>query len=351
MKEVNLGIVGLGYWGPNLLRNFSQLDGCKVKICCDLNKDSLGRVRSQYPGVEITDDYTSLLQDPEVHAIVMATSAATHYNLAKPAILQGKHVFVEKPLTLDVAQAEELVQLAQQNGCKLMVGHLMEYHPAIDMLKNIIQNGELGEIYYLYSQRVNLGKIRKDENALWSFAPHDISIIMYLLEAEPENVSARGQAYLQDSVEDVVFLNLLFPDKVMAQIQLSWLDPHKIRRTTIVGSEKMAVFDDMEPTEMIRIYDKGVANGSNYGSFGESLSLRFGDVRIPFIKMMEPLRLECQHFIDCLVNDQQPRSNGLDGLRVVKVLQAAQESLDKGGVPVRLDVESPTARKKKEGAS
>jgi len=336
MKEVNIGIVGLGYWGPNLLRNFSQLDGCKVKTCCDLNEDSLKRVKSQYPGVEITDDYESVLHDPEIQAIVMATSAATHYKLAKPAILQGKHVFVEKPLTLDVGQAEELVQLAQQNGCKLMVGHLMEYHPAIDMLKRIIQKGDLGDIYYLYSQRVNLGKIRRDENALWSFAPHDISIIMYLLGVEPENVCARGQAYLQDGVEDVVFVNLIFPNKVMAQIQLSWLDPHKIRRTTIVGSDKMAVFDDMEPTEMIRIYDKGVSNGSNYGSFAESLSLRFGDVRIPFIKMLEPLRLECQHFIDCIINDRQPRSDGLDGLRVVKVLQAAQESLDKGGIPVKI---------------
>lgn len=336
MSEATIGIVGLGYWGPNLLRNFVQLDGCKVRICCDLNEDNLRRAKAQYPGIKTTDNYASLLQDPEIQAIVIATSASTHYDLAKQAVLRDKHVFVEKPLTLDVPQAEELVQLAQQNGNKLMVGHLMEYHPAIEKLKGMIRNHELGDIYYLYSQRVNLGKIRKDENALWSFAPHDISIIMYLLGAEPENVSARGQAYLQDDIEDVVFLNLLFPGKVMAQIQLSWLDPHKIRRTTIVGSEKMAVFDDMEPTEMIRIYDKGVVNNASYGSFGESLSLRFGDVTIPYIKMVEPLRLECQHFIDCIRNDTQPRSDGWDGLRTVRVLQAAQESLDKGGVPVSL---------------
>lgn len=334
---INLGIVGLGYWGPNLLRNFAQLDGCKVKYCCDLKEDNLKRAKALCPGVEATNSFESLLDDSDVQAVVIATSAASHYKLAKQAILHDKHVFVEKPLTLDIAHAEELVQLAGQRGVKLMVGHLMEYHPAIDKLKDMIQAGDLGSIYYLYSQRVNLGQIRRDENALWSFAPHDISIVMYLLGLEPENVSARGQAYLQEGIEDVVFLNLQFPDEVMAQIQLSWLDPHKIRRTTIVGSEKMAVFDDMEPSEMIKIYDKGVVNNASYGSFGESLSLRFGDVKIPYIKMVEPLRLECQHFLDCIRDDKQPRSDGHDGLRVVKVLQAAQESLGKGGIPITME--------------
>jgi predicted dehydrogenase len=337
MSEVKLGIVGLGYWGPNLLRNFAQIGGCIVKTCCDLNEYSLKFAKAQYPDIEITVNYDSLLYDPQIQAIVIAAPAKMHHDMAKRAILHGKHVFVEKPLTLDIAHAEELVYLVQQNGTRLMVGHLMEYHPAVEKLRAMIQDGELGDIYYLYSQRVNLGKIRKDENALWSFAPHDISIIMYLLESEPESVSARGQAYLQDGIEDVVFVNLLFPGKVMAQIQLSWLDPHKIRRTTIVGSDKMAVFDDMEPTEMIRIYDKGVENNAKYDSFGESLSLRFGDVRIPYIKMVEPLRVECRHFIDCISNGKQPRSDVLDGLRIVKILQAAQESLSKGGTPVRLE--------------
>ncbi len=337
MNETKLGIVGLGYWGPNLLRNFSQLEECRVKVCCDLNEDTLRQAKTHYPGIETTNDHLSLLQDPEIEAVVIAAPAKVHYEMAKQAILRNKHVFVEKPLTLDVAQARELAQIAERNGSKLMVGHLMEYHPAIGKLKEMIENGELGKIYYLYSQRVNLGKIRNDENALWSFAPHDISIIMYLLGREPENVTARGQAYLQDGIEDVVFVNLLFPGKVMAQIHLSWLDPHKIRRTTIVGNEKMAVFDDTTPTEMIRIYDKGVVNNTHYGSFGESLSLRFGDVTIPYIKMVEPLKLECQHFIDCIRNGTRPRSDVLDGLRVVKVLQAAQESLNKGGTPVRLE--------------
>ena len=334
MEKVVLGIVGLGYWGPNLLRNFAQLNEANVKICCDLDEKILANTKTQYPDIEITNDYSKLLQDPEIQAIVLAVSATHHYNLAKQAILHKKHIYVEKPLTLEVSHAEELVSLSQQNNVKLMVGHLMEYHPAIEKIKQMILEQELGDVYYIYSQRVNLGKIRKDENALWSLAPHDISIIMYLLESEPVKVSARGVAYLQEGIEDVVFLDMFFPNKIMAHVQLSWLDPHKIRKTTIVGSKKMVVFDDMDQLEMLRIYDKGVVNNPAYGSFGEALSLRFGDVTIPHVKMAEPLRLECQHFIDCIRNDKQPRSDGEDGLRVVKVLQAAQNSLAKGGVPI-----------------
>jgi predicted dehydrogenase len=330
---IQLAIVGLGYWGPNLLRNFDQLRDCEVLFCCDLNDANLRSVKEQYPHVQTTNDYDALVANPQIDAIVIATSAVTHYGLAKKALLQNKHVFVEKPLTMNFEHAVELVELASRVDRKLMVGHLMEYHPAIEKLKEIIRSGELGELYYLYSQRVNLGKIRKDENALWSFAPHDLSIIMYLLEMEPESVSARGQAYLQEGIEDVAFVNLQFPNKIMAQIQLSWLDPHKIRKTTVVGSKKMAVFDDMEATEMLKIYDKGVSN-AQFAPFGEALSLRFGDINIPHIKMTEPLKLECQHFLDCIKNNQSPRSDGRDGLRVVKVLKAAQESLDQNGMPV-----------------
>ena len=332
---INLAIVGLGYWGPNLLRNFDKLKDCEVKICCDLNKGNLLRIKEEYSHIVVTKDYKDLVEDTELEAIVIATSASTHYSLAKEALLHGKHVLVEKPFTLNLEHATELIQFAEKTGCKLMVGHLMEYHPAIEKLKEIIQSGELGEIYYLYSQRVNLGKIRQDENALWSFAPHDLSIIMYLLETEPEYVSAQGQAYLQENTEDVVFATLRFPGKVMAHIQLSWLDPHKIRKMTIVGCQKMVVFDDMAGGEMIKIYDRGVVN-AHFVPFGESLSLRFGDVSIPYIEMTEPLKLECQHFLDCIKNNETPRSDGKDGLRVVKVLKAAQRSLDKGGLPIRI---------------
>jgi predicted dehydrogenase len=301
-----------------------------------LNEANLSQIKEQYPHVQPTKDFDMLLAHQQLDAIVIATSATTHYDLAKKTLLHKKHVFVEKPLTLNLEHAAELVELADQMERKLMVGHLMEYHPAIEKLKEIIQSGELGEIYYLYSQRVNLGKIRQDENALWSFGPHDVSIIMYLLEMEPESVSAHGQAYLQEKIEDVVFVNLRFPNKIMVQIQLSWLDPHKIRRMTIVGDKKMAVFDDVEATEMLKIYDKGV-NNAQFTNFFEAFSLRFGNVSIPYIKMTEPLKLECQHFLDCIQNDKVPRSNGRDGIRVVKVLQAAQQSLEKDGAPVKIN--------------
>jgi len=329
-------MVGLGYWGPNLLRNFDQLPDCRVKICCDLDAPLLAKAKGQYPYLTVTDNYDTLLSHPEIDAIVNATPARTHYALALKALQHGKHVFVEKPLTLDVQHAVELVKLSEETDRILMVGHLMEYHPAVEKLKALIQSGELGQVYYLYAQRVNLGKIRRDENALWSFAPHDFSVAMYLLDSEPENVSARGGAYLQKDIDDVVFVDLQFPNGIIAHIQLSWLDPHKIRRTTIVGSEKMVVFDDMETTEMLKIYDKGVANNSNYNSYGEALSLRFGDVTLPYIKMTEPLKLECQHFLDCIVNRRRPRSDGRDGLRVVRVLQAAQESRNRNGEPVKI---------------
>ncbi|HGE71442.1 TPA: Gfo/Idh/MocA family oxidoreductase [Candidatus Poribacteria bacterium] len=332
--KVTLGMVGIGYWGPNLLRNFTQLDKCWMKICCDIDEKSLKNVQSQYPGIKTTKQYSDLIDDPEIQAIIISAPAIKHYEFAKLAIQNNKHVFVEKPLTLNIPDAEDLVRLAKEKNVKLMVGHLMEYHPAIEKLKQMIQNNELGEIYYIYSQRVNLGRIRKDENALWSLAPHDISIIMYLLESEPVMVNAIGKSYIQDGIEDVAFLNMTFPNNIMAHVQLSWLDPHKIRMTTIVGSKKMAVFNDMDTSEMIKVYDKGVENNSSPGSFGESLVLRFGDVVVPYIKMVEPLRLECQHFIDCIINDKQPRSDGIDGLKVVKVLHSAQKSLKNGGIPI-----------------
>jgi len=333
---IKLAIVGLGYWGPNLMRNFDGLKDCEVLFCCDLDQSNLNQIKEQYPYVQITKHFDELVDNPEIDALVIATSASIHYELAKKALLHDKHVFVEKPLTLGLQNAVKLVRLANQRKRKLMVGHLMEYHPAIEKLKEIIESGKLGEIYYLYSQRVNLGKIRHNENALWSFAPHDLSIIMYLLDMEPETVSASGQCYLQENIEDVVFVNLQFPNKIMANIQLSWLDPHKIRKTTIVGSEKMAVFDDMAGTEMLRVYNKGVDNNKHASSFGEAFSLRFGDINIPYIKMTEPLRLECQHFLDCIQNDKTPRSDGQDGMRVVRALKAAQQSLEKGGVPVNI---------------
>jgi len=315
---------------------FHDLPGARLKQVCDLSEGVRKNICAQYRDVEVVAEYARVLADEEVEAVVLAVPAVDHFEAVRQALEAGKHVYVEKPMTLSVAQAEELVELADRQGKVLMVGHLLEYHPAVQMLKGLIQEGELGDIYYLYSQRVNLGIVRKDENALWSFAPHDVSVMLHLLEQEPDTVSARGECYLQEGIEDVVFVNLHFADGKMAQVQVSWLDPHKIRRLTIVGSQKMAVFDDVESAEKVRIYDKA-AEQRNYESYGEAITLRFGDVVIPHINMVEPLKVECQHFVACVREGKAPRSDGRDGLRVVRVLAAAQRSLGQDGAPVVLN--------------
>jgi predicted dehydrogenase len=248
----------------------------------------------------------------------------------------GKDVYVEKPLTLEVAHAEELVRLARKHDRILMVGHLLLYHPAVRYLKGMVERGEMGDVYYIYSQRVNLGKVRRDENALWSFAPHDLSVILHLLDMEPLDVVARGSAFIQGTVEDVVFVDLRFPGGKLAHLHVSWLDPHKIRKFTVVGSQKMVVFDDMDASEKIRIYDKGVDRAGQVVSYGDALTVRSGDILIPKISLQEPLRLECQHFVECVRERKRPLTDGEDGLRVVKVLAAAQASLEAGGAPVAL---------------
>jgi len=332
---VTLGQVGLGYWGPNLLRNFNGLAQARVKVCCDLDEAALRRVGSQYPGMAITTDYGELLDDPEVEAVVVTAPTPAHYGLAKAALLTGRHVFVEKPIALAVSEAEELVALAETRGLVLMVGHLLMYHPAVARLKQMVDGGELGEVYYLYASRLNLGQVRRSENAMWSLAPHDISVALHLLGEAPEAVAAQGLTYLQPGIPDTVFLTLRFASGRAAHIHVSWLDPHKVRRITVVGSQKMAVFDDVDSTEKLRIYDKGVQRPT-YDSYGDSLNLRFGDISIPRVDMREPLRLECQHFIDCIVNGQTPLSDGRNGVQVLRVLDAGQRSLERGGEPVIL---------------
>jgi predicted dehydrogenase len=297
----------------------------------------LEQEQRQLPGTIITTCFEDLLADPDLQAVIVATTASSHYRLCKAALLAGKDVYVEKPFVLRVAEAEELIRIADQEGRILMVGHLLEYHPVINHLKRMIDAKELGDIYYIYNQRVNLGTVRDDENALWNFAPHDISSILFLLGKEPTDVSARGQSYLQQGIEDVVFLTLNFHGQSLAHIHVSWLDPHKIRKITVVGSKKMAVFDDLESTEKLRIYDKSAKHNTDYNTFAEYITLRFGDIIIPHMKMEEPLRLECQHFLTCIRDRTQPVSDGRDGLRVVKVLDAAQRSLHKNGMPIPID--------------
>lgn len=336
---MTIGQIGAGYWGKNLLRNFIALSSCQVKFCCDTDEAILKRVQRDYPDLEITTEYSEVLADDDIDAVIVATLPETHFPIVRDALNRGKDVFVEKPLVLQVSEGEELVKLAEQNERILMVGHILEYHPAVNQMKTYIQSGELGDVYYIYSTRVNLGKIRQFENALWSFAPHDISIVLYLLDQVPIAVSAVGESFLQKGIQDVSFATLHFPEGKMAHIHVSWLDPHKIRKLTVVGSKKMAVFDDMESTEMIRIYDKGVDQKLEYESYGESLSLRVGDIHIPKVAMAEPLRLECEHFIDCVLNRKTPRSDGRDGLSVVQILDAAQKSMEQGGKPVHIEEE------------
>lgn len=335
-KKAKVAVIGLGYWGPNLARTFFELDGSFLHTCADVDESQLKKIQIQYPTVNTTTNIEEILRNPEIDAVVIATSAVTHYELAKKTLLASKHAFVEKPLALRATEAEELIRLTKKVGRVLMVGHLLEYHPAVRAIKSYIDQGEIGEISYLYAQRLNLGKIRKDENCLWSLAPHDISVILYLLEKEPQSVVAVGECYLQKCIEDVVFLTLRFPNQIMTSIHISWLDPHKVRKLTIVGTKKMIVFDDMKSMEKIRIYDKGAGPPQDYRSYGEDLTLRFGDISIPHIEMAEPLKLECLHFLDCIRNGKIPLSSGEDGLRVVKVLEAAQKSMSGGGCPVNV---------------
>lgn len=335
-QAIEVAVVGVGGWGKNLARNYAQIPEANLRYVCDLDIAKLENFQRQFPRVRITREFGELLEDPELQAIVIATTAPTHYELCKRALEAGKDVYVEKPFVLRVSEAEDLIDRAARAGRILMVGHLLEYHPVVTRLKEMIAREELGRIHYIYSQRVNLGTVRGDENAMWNFAPHDVSSILFLFGETPTDVSARGQCYLQKGVEDVVFMTLNFGDRALAHIHVSWLDPHKIRKLTIVGSKKMAVFDDLEATEKLRIYDKGATVNTDYNTFAEYVGLRFGDITVPYIKVGEPLQIECRHFLECVRTRKQPLSDGYDGLRVVKVLDAAQRSLAANGVPVKI---------------
>lgn len=332
---IGVAVIGAGNWGKNLVRNFAAVKGGQLKYVIDLNEKTRQSMMAAYPRAVVTEDLNIALNDSDVQAVVVAVDAPYHFKVAKAALEAGKHTYVEKPLTLAGKHAKELVDLAAAKGVKLMVGHLLEYHPAVNYMKNMIDKGLIGQSLYLYFQRLNLGIVRKQENAWWSLAPHDISVACYLFGSQPVSVSACGQAYLQPGVEDVVFANLKFADGRMANIHVSWLDPHKIRKVTLVGSNKMVVFDDMEASEKIRIHDKG-AEVKIVESYADAITLRTGDILIPKVSTEEPLKAECQHFIDCILNNIQPRSDGADGLRVVKVLEAGSESLLRGGEPVTL---------------
>ena len=333
-SPVGIAVVGAGDWGKNHVRTFSQLPGAKLVSVCDLDETRLTSVRTQYPDVHTTTRYDDVVRNDLVEAVAIASFASHHFDQARRALEAKKHVLIEKPMTLDPQDAETLVHLAAQRGRCLMVGHLLLYHPAVVKMKQLVDTQEIGELFYLYSQRLNLGRVRMDENALWSFGPHDVAVALYLFGTEPEVVTAKGEAFLQEGIVDVVFVTLHFPQRKLAHIHLSWLDPHKTRRTTMVGSRKMVVFDDMEPTDKVRIYDKGVDVRPQAVSYEDYLHVRFGDILIPHVGSSEPLKLECQEFLDCVRTGATPRSDGSHGLQVIRVLAAAQKSLDLDGVPV-----------------
>lgn len=331
MERIRVGIVGYGYWGPNLVRNFADLPNSEVVIVADLKKDRLAKMKFSYPQVKATENYSYIFKQ-KLDAVVVATPPATHYAIAKECMQHGLHVLVEKPLTLSSAGAEELVQLAESRNLVLMVGHTFEYNAAVHALKNLIDKDELGQIYYLDSARLNLGLFSNHINVIWDLAPHDISILLYLLGKLPKEVSAHGAASVFKGIHDVAYINLHFPDNIMAHVHVSWLDPCKVRRVTVVGSKKMAVYNDIESLEKIKIYDKGVSAPAYSDNFGEfQFSYRYGDILIPNIHFTEPLKLECQHFLDCITNHTKPCSCGEVGLNVVKILEAAQKSLVNSG--------------------
>ena len=324
-KPIRVGVAGLGYWGPNLARNFGAIPGCELTWLCDASEEARDKLARNFPGVRATGDLDELLDDSELDAVVLATPVPTHAELAIRVAQAGKHCFVEKPLATNAADAERAVDAAAKAGKALMVGHLLEYHPAVRHLKELIDSGELGPLYYVYGNRQNLGKLRADENALWSLGAHDVSVILHLIGEEPEECLAHGESYVRDNVEDIVFCYLRFPSGIVAHLHLSWLDPHKERRLTVVGARRMATFDDMLIEGKLTVYDKGFDEDTR--SWGEYIA-RSGDIFSPRIANAEPLRVECEHFIECIRTGTTPRSDGHSGLRVVRVLEELQRSLD-----------------------
>jgi predicted dehydrogenase len=334
---MKLAVIGCGYWGPNLVRNFVQSNKVKELICCDLNQKRLERMKNLYPSVEVLTDYKELLQMSDLDAVAIATPVKTHHPIAKEFLLQGKHVFIEKPLTHSFEAGFELVKLAEEKQRVLMVGHTFEYTAAVNKAKSIVESGELGKVLYISTTRVNLGLFQPDINVVWDLAPHDISIILYIIGDFPVSVNSQGKAHFKSEIEDVAATTLNFKNGMIAFIHSSWLDPNKIRRTTIVGTRKMLVYDDIDPNEKIKIYDKGVEVPPYYDTFADfQFSYRYGDIHSPRIEDYEPLKKVCDHFIECIKTGRIPLSDGYSGLRVVSILEAANKSLKLSGKAVSI---------------
>lgn len=333
---INIAIIGAGYWGQNLIRNFYEIPESKVLTVCDINRAQIDSVKNQYPDIQLTNNFDKVLNSPQIDAAVIALPAHLHYKFGKKTLEAKKHVFIEKPLAIKVSHSQKLIKLAKKNKKVLMVGHTFLYNDAVRKVKEYIDRGELGDIYYIYFQRLNLGQIRQDVNAMWNLAPHDISVAFYWLGEKPIKISAKGRDYLQKGIEDVVFLNLEFKNRKFVLIHSSWFDPNKVRRAVIVGSKKMLIYDDMSENAKIQLYNQG-ADKKLIKIHQElptprthqewKLSIRKGEVIVPKFEFREPLRIECLHFIDCIKKNKKPLSDGENGLAVVEILEAGQKSL------------------------
>jgi predicted dehydrogenase len=331
VSRLRVGVIGAGTWGRNHVRTVATLADAELVAVCDPDQAARERVGRQHPGVQLTGSVAELIALAD--AVVIASPAGTHADLALQCIEAGRPCLVEKPFALTAHDAETVARRAAAAGVPVLAGHLLVFHPAVERLRELVRGGELGRLYYLYGLRVNLGQVRADENALWSFGPHDVSVALFLLEESPTRVAAHGRCYLQPGIEDVVFLTMEFASGVLAHVQLSWLDPHKERRLTVVGARKMVVFDDMEPREKLRLYDKGVDRPPEYRSFGEALAIREGDIFIPRLPHVEPLAAELSHFVRVARRQEAPRAGAEEGVRVVSVLEAASRSLAARGAP------------------
>lgn len=327
-NPINVGVVGCGYWGPNLVRNLRQLPDCDLKIMCDLSERRLAHLCNLYPGVEGATDFNAMLNGVNLHAVVVATPVRFHFEMARAALLAGKHVLIEKPMATSVAECQELVALARQQGLVLMVGHTFLYSPAVRKIKEIIDFGDIGELRYISARRLNLGLFQKDINVTWDLAPHDLSIILYVMDEVPHSVACYGDAHITPGIEDVTNLYLSFRKNRAAVVHSSWLDPKKVREMTFVGSRRMIVYDDIASHEKIKIYDARVERPPHYDTFAEfQYSYHYGDMYVPYVKQEEPLKVECQHFLDCIRDGREPITSGEKGLEVVRILELASQSL------------------------
>jgi len=337
-KQIKMGVVGCGYWGPNLVRNFRSLPDCQLKMMCDLSRERLKHLHTLYPDVQGETDFDHMLNGVGIDAVAIATAVKLHFPMAKAALLAGKHTLIEKPMAASAAECAELVDIAREKGLVLMVGHTFLYSPVVRKIKEIVDRGELGEIRYICARRLNLGLFQKDINVAWDLAPHDLSIILHLLEQFPISVNCRGSAHVTPGIEDVTSMSLTFPKDRSAIIHSSWLDPRKVREMTIVGSKRMIVYDDVAQQEKIRIFDARVERPPHYDTFAEfHYAYHYGDTYVPYVKQEEPLKAECQHFIECIQQGKESLTNGERGLELVQILEASSESLRQGGSAVTLN--------------